>query len=84
MKIRQTYLNSNIILKFLRPASMSNINEGNIFCVFKSCRKNNSNKNNGKIKQVLKKNGYQKNIISKIFKRISNNLSLISFTRSQK
>ena len=33
-------------------------------------------KENARIKQVLKKNGYQENIISKIFKRITNNYSL--------
>ena len=33
-------------------------------------------KENAKIKQVLKDNGYQESIISKIFKRITNNLSL--------
>ena len=32
--------------------------------------------NNPRIKRVLKENGYQENIISKIFKRIANNLSL--------
>ena len=31
---------------------------------------------NARIKQVLKENGYQKSIISKIFKRITNNYSL--------
>ena len=34
------------------------------------------NKENAKIKQVLNKNGYQESIISKIFKRITNNHSL--------
>ena len=33
-------------------------------------------KENARIKQVLKKNGYQENIISKIFMRITNNHSL--------
>ena len=33
-------------------------------------------KENARIKQVLKKNGYQESIISKIFKRITNNHSL--------
>ena len=33
-------------------------------------------KENARIKQVLKENGYQKSIISKIFKRITNNYSL--------
>ena len=33
-------------------------------------------KENSKIKQVLKENGYQESIISKIFKRITNNHSL--------
>ena len=33
-------------------------------------------KRNARIKQVLKENGYQESIISKIFKRITNNHSL--------
>ena len=33
-------------------------------------------KENARIKQVLKENGYQESIISKIFKRITNNHSL--------
>ena len=33
-------------------------------------------KKNARIKQVLKENGYQESIISKIFKRITNNHSL--------
>ena len=33
-------------------------------------------KENNRIKQVLKENGYQESIISKIFKRITNNHSL--------
>ena len=33
-------------------------------------------KENARIKQVLKKNGYEESIISKIFKRITNNQSL--------
>ena len=38
--------------------------------------KDDLHKENARIKQVLKKNGYQKRIISKIFKRITNNHSL--------
>ena len=37
--------------------------------------KNDLDKENARIKQVLKKNGYQESIISKIFKRITNNHS---------
>ena len=33
-------------------------------------------KENARIKQVLKENGYQKSIINKIFRRITNNHSL--------
>ena len=43
--------------------------------------KDNLNKRSASIKQVLEENGYQENIISKIFKRIANNHSL---PRSQK
>ena len=38
--------------------------------------KHDLHKENARIKQVLKENGYQKSIISKIFKRITNNHSL--------
>ena len=38
--------------------------------------KDDLHKENARIKQVLKKNGYQKRIISKMFKRITNNHSL--------
>ena len=38
--------------------------------------KNDLTKENAKISQVLKKNGYQESIISEIFKRITNNHSL--------
>ena len=38
--------------------------------------KDDLHKENAKIKQVLKENGYQESIISKIFKRITNNHSL--------
>ena len=38
--------------------------------------KDDLHKENARIKQVLKKNGYQENIISKIFMRITNNHSL--------
>ena len=40
--------------------------------------KNDLTKENARIKEVLKENGYQKNIISKIFKRITNNLFQIT------
>ena len=39
--------------------------------------KDDLNKENARIKQVLKENGYQESIISKIFKRITNNHSLL-------
>ena len=39
--------------------------------------KDDLHKENGRIKQVLKENGYQESIISKIFKRITNNHSLL-------
>ena len=38
--------------------------------------KDDLHKENARIKQVLKENGYQESIISKIFKRITNNHSL--------
>ena len=38
--------------------------------------KDDLHKENARIKQVLKENGYQENIISKIFRKISNNHSL--------
>ena len=38
--------------------------------------KDDLHKENARIKQVLKENGYQKSIISKIFRRITNNHSL--------
>ena len=38
--------------------------------------KDDLDKENARIKQVLKENGYQESIISKIFKRITNNHSL--------
>ena len=38
--------------------------------------KDDLDKENTRIKQVLKENGYQESIISKIFKRITNNHSL--------
>ena len=38
--------------------------------------KHDINKENAEIKHVLKKNGYQESIISKIYKRITNNYSL--------
>ena len=38
--------------------------------------KNDLTKENSRIKQVLKENGYQENVISKIFKRITNNHDL--------
>ena len=38
--------------------------------------KDNLYKENARIKQVLKENGYQGSIVSKIFKRITNNHSL--------
>ena len=38
--------------------------------------KDDLHKENARIKQVLKENGYQESIISKIFKRITNNQSL--------
>ena len=41
-----------------------------------STNKNDLHKENARIKQVLKENGYQESIISKIFKRITNNHSL--------
>ena len=40
-------------------------------------------KENIRIKQVLKENGYQEGIISKIFGRITNNQSLFSFKQMQ-
>ena len=40
--------------------------------------KDDLHKENARIKQVLKENGYQDSIISKIFKRITNNHSLPS------
>ena len=42
----------------------------------KILHKDDLHKENTRIKQVLKENGYQENIISKIFKRITNNHSL--------
>ena len=38
--------------------------------------KDNLHKENARMKQMLKENGYQESIISKIFKRITNNHSL--------
>ena len=38
--------------------------------------KDDLHKENARIKQVLKENGYQESIISKIFKRITNNHNL--------
>ena len=43
---------------------------------FITTNKDDSYKENAKIKQMLKENGYQESIISKIFKRITNNHSL--------
>ena len=41
-------------------------------------------KENARIKQVLKENGYQESIISKIFERITNNHNLSGFSQKNK
>ena len=43
---------------------------------FINTNKDDLHKENARIKQVLKENGYQESIISKIFKRITNNHSV--------
>ena len=48
-----------------------------IFCI---TNKDDLHKENARIKQVLKENGYQESIISKILKRITNNYSLPQYS----
>ena len=47
-----------------------------IWRIFRITNKDDLHKENARIKQVLKENGYQGSIISEIFKRITNNYSL--------
>ena len=51
--------------------------------MFLDTDKNDLTKENIRIKQVLKENGYQESIISKIFQRITNNQSLFSVKQMQ-
>ena len=51
--------------------------------MFLDTDKNDLTKENIRIKQVLKENGYQEGIISKIFQRITNNQSLFSVKQMQ-
>ena len=51
--------------------------------MFLDTDKDDLTKENIRIKQVLKENGYQEGIISKIFQRITNNQSLFSVKQMQ-
>ena len=51
--------------------------------MFLDTDKNDLTKENIRIKLVLKENGYQESIISKIFQRITNNQSLFSVKQMQ-
>ena len=51
--------------------------------MFLDTDKDDLTKENIRIKQVLKENGYQEGIISKIFQRITNNQSLFSAKQMQ-
>ena len=60
----QTSCKESVVFSLLNRASSIITNNDGLY------------KENARIKQVLKKNGYQERIISKIFKRITNNHSL--------
>ena len=47
-------------------------------------RKDDITKQDARIKEVLKENGYQESIISKIFKKIANNVSVTAINGSHR